>query len=350
MVAYSKFTPVSGSCRVTVQLAGPWSDALTQINIIPNSIRVAAGGVLDECVEDDPNHLGGYVTNNFRQLRNYVSSPLTNLTGEWRNKIYTLRIPWLFILIIYRLARYLDPPLIFFTVTIDGGDGPLNSPGDYDEMPPKMLARNLGDKQREAKGTPLEQHYRDGVRQYLGYAVQARVSGYTNRWWSPAQNSIAADNMAYECDADLGTPNSTECSQIEYSQLGAAGDKITIGPGNPKVLSSSKEHICTKNTCRFLSGAEFGIGTCNVAITSAMLIVITWAQVKAALDELIDLCGSNPQQGAVGGKAYYGTTVTPSLGIMGRQVSGEFLRGESLVCVQVYFSFGVFLMTCDTVF
>ena len=72
------------------------------------------------------------------------------------------------------------------------------------------------------------------------------------------------------------------------------------------------------------------LGYCNVAVTSTMLIILTWAQVKASLDELIDLCGSNPTGGSVGGKAYYGTMVTPSLGIVGRQVTGMFF-GESIL-------------------
>ncbi|MCJ1238409.1 hypothetical protein MMC14_006398 [Varicellaria rhodocarpa] len=280
---------MAGPGWIAVDIAGPGSDTITEINLIPDQVRSTAGLVLEECVGSSPS-FGGFATRNLTPLMNYIRSPLTNLIGDWPS------------------PRIL--PLTFFTVTIQyGGDVSIKSPGDYDEQVPKVAATLLGDRQKDVKGTLLESHYRDGVRQYLGYTIKARTSGYTNKWWSPSQTSTAADNMAYECDSDLGTPNATDCNQIEDSQLGAASDTITVGPGTPKVLSSSY---------------------CNVAVTSTMLIILTWAQVKASLDELIDLCGSNPTGGSVGGKAYYGTMVTPSLGIVGRQVTGMFF-GESIL-------------------
>ena len=312
---------ILGNCRVILEIAGPGSDIVTQINILPDSVRIAAGAVLDECVDDDPNHLGGYVTTNFGPVRAYATEPSTNLTAPWRKLFFITPTSssFMFRTDMSCLAHYWNPPLAFFTVTIDRGVGPSQAPGDYDEIPPKIIGRDFGDKQRQTKNPSLKKHYADGVKQYLGYAVQARLSGYSNKWWKRDQNWMGADNMAYECDADLGIPNPKDCSQIEYYRLGAPSDKFTVGPGSPKVLSSSMMNgQRTLFTLRLSS-----IGDCNVAITSATLIVITWAQVKAALDELIDLCGATPLQGSLGGKAYNGDMGTSRLGIRGRVVSGE---------------------------
>ena len=45
--------------------------------------------------------------------------------------------------------------------------------------------------------------------------------------------------MTYECDENLGAPRPVDCSQLEYSQLGAPSDTFTIGSAAPKVLSLS---------------------------------------------------------------------------------------------------------------
>ena len=97
--------------------------------------------------------------------------------------------------------------------------------------------------------------------------------------------------MAYTCDARLGKPSQTDCSQLQYSQLGSPSDTITIvGGGPPKILHS---------------------GTCTVAIssitTTTTSIVLTWAQIAAAVGTLIEICVDNPLGVARGGMAVAGT-------------------------------------------
>ena len=55
---------------------------------------------------------------------------------------------------------------------------------------------------------------------------------------SPSQDG--EDNMEFDCDAGLGIPTAADCSQLDYSQLGPSSDIVSIGPGTPKLLSSSK--------------------------------------------------------------------------------------------------------------
>ena len=61
-------------------------------------------------------------------------------------------------------------------------------------------------------------------------------------WWTEA---ASPDEMTYECDADLGSPLLTECTQIEWNQLGPASvsppsDTVTVGPGVVQFLHSSQ--------------------------------------------------------------------------------------------------------------
>ena len=112
------------------------------------------------------------------------------------------------------------------------------------------------------------------------------LAGGQKPWWKYRENQDTTtqnDEMAYECDANLGAPSEIDCTRLEYSELGVPSDTVTILAGIPKMLFS---------------------GMCNLAISTLVTITITWAQVSAALDTLIDYCVST-QRPALGGKAYY---------------------------------------------
>ena len=67
--------------------------------------------------------------------------------------------------------------------------------------------------------------------------------GASGTWWQLAFSTPIkplVDDMSYQCDAKLGNPREVDCSQLEYSQLGPLSDSISIRPGAPKILSSSK--------------------------------------------------------------------------------------------------------------
>ena len=105
------------------------------------------------------------------------------------------------------------------------------------------------------------------------------------------------DEMTYHCDAGLGAPSATNCSKIDYSQLGAPSDTVMIGPGSPKVLT---------------------LDECNIAVSATSSIVITWNQIKLALEGLLLSCVYAPWQSSIGGAAYFGPQYLPAFGSMKR--------------------------------
>ena len=89
-------------------------------------------------------------------------------------------------------------------------------------------------------------------------------------WWNTALSDPSSPNeMEYACSADLGSPDEADCNQLEASQLGQPSDTVTIGPGNPKILTK---------------------GSCSVDIDSSRLITLTWGQIAVALGVLLQLC------------------------------------------------------------
>lgn len=58
------------------------------------------------------------------------------------------------------------------------------------------------------------------------------------------------------------------------------------------------------------------VDSCNVVIAASTAIILTWEQVKAALETLINFCVENPSRPSVGGAAHY--ALHPP-GILGRR-------------------------------
>ena len=74
------------------------------------------------------------------------------------------------------------------------------------------------------------------------------------------------------------------------------------------------------------TSTNYTLETCSVAISTSVSIFITWAQIGAALDALINVCIANPTKPSTGGRAYYGTE---GLSVVGRKnkrgsVNGKF--------------------------
>ena len=61
--------------------------------------------------------------------------------------------------------------------------------------------------------------------------------GGSSPWWT--RSNADSDEMTYECDGNLGSPQEVDCAQVEY-QLDGLSDTIQIGPGEVKFLSSSE--------------------------------------------------------------------------------------------------------------
>ena len=157
--------------------------------------------------------------------------------------------------------------------------------------------------QNALPGTTLRHHFQYGLTQFSLQSLAMRRGSSIPWWWEPA-SILPVDTMTYECDTKLGRPRPLDCSQLEYSQLGDLSDTITIEPGNITFINSV---------------------TCNVAISAAEPIVLSWEQIKITLDTLINVCVSNPFSASVGGRAFYG--VQSPLKIGGRK--GKKKRGVS---------------------
>lgn len=64
------------------------------------------------------------------------------------------------------------------------------------------------------------------------------VGGQSTPFWGAVRAS--QEEMSYECDPTLGTPAEVDCALVEWSELGADDDTLSVGPGITKVLSSSR--------------------------------------------------------------------------------------------------------------
>ncbi|MCJ1235133.1 hypothetical protein MMC14_003097 [Varicellaria rhodocarpa] len=116
------------------------------------------------------------------------------------------------------------------------------------------------------------------------FAAKALAEGAADATTTWAPSTPVPDEMTYDCDANLGAPSAVNCLNINYSQLEAPSTKIMIGPGTPKVLS---------------------LDECNVVVSANSNIVITWDQIRLALEGLLLFCVSRPWQSSIGGRAYY---------------------------------------------
>ena len=54
-------------------------------------------------------------------------------------------------------------------------------------------------------------------------------------WW--AMSVDPPNRMAYECDANLGSPAMVDCFKVQYQDLGPMSDSVKIGPETPKFLT-----------------------------------------------------------------------------------------------------------------
>ena len=139
------------------------------------------------------------------------------------------------------------------------------------------------------------------------YAVDAG-SPYSHRsWWdrsgdgsSTSQAGLqASDEMIYQCDTTLGSPFNVDCSQLESSQISPSSDTLNVGPSMMFLHQNS----------------------CYIAIGASEALVITWEQVRIALNTLLGVCINHPYNPSQGGRAFYSTPLVHSR-------SGQTKRGS----------------------
>ena len=169
---------------------------------------------------------------------------------------------------------------IYFTVTIDRDDGTKGfDPGYYDPA----TAWELGEGVRR-KGNIQHAENLDLATLEMQRSHQ---DDQITPWWFPFKTGRSPEEeseMVYTCDSHLGAPNAADCSQLSYSELGVPSDTITVGPGQARVLFFQ---------------------TCHVTITAIRTITLTWAQISAGLNALLEVCVTHPLLASRGGRAFY---------------------------------------------
>ncbi|KAL9112213.1 MAG: hypothetical protein Q9187_007809 [Circinaria calcarea] len=248
-----------GECTVSIERVGP--NIQGHIRLVPDYMRGMVGWVISQCVT--PSALGGFVTVSFENMVNYITNPST------------------------RFEEPFSPASSFFTVTVSRPRTGIEiKPGERDPTIPATLSDALLDVAENMRvGSPFATRYWDGAVLFATEALALDREGESSWWQNLRSERFRRNEMVYECDAKLGTPVSAHCNQLEYSQLGPLSDTIIVGPGLDKLLS---------------------LKTCHVAITASIKLVLTWDQIKVALDRLINQCVLHPLKPTVGGRAYYG--------------------------------------------
>ena len=255
-----------GTCSITITTFVPDLGAVPPISVI--LARDLAAWIIDECVS--PAGIGGWGTVGFQNTIGWITEPGINIVNA------AINIP----------SRASFMSVIVHKIGINNELlTPNLDPGIYDPG----IATALADAFWDARNNHQQQrdddwyHYTNGALLMEEQASRMQRGGDLP-WYELNLTAQLPDAMIYVCDTNLGSPTPVDCSHLEYSELGAAGDTIRIGPGATKLLASK---------------------TCNVAISASTIIVIRWAQIRAALDTLINTCVIHPLHPARGGKAYY---------------------------------------------
>ena len=238
------------------------------ILVAPSAFRTLAAQVIQKCV-GEYGRIGGFTTYRMGPLFDFL---LANDPSP---------------------AHPIPSSTAFITLTVSGPSGELMDPGNKDPVIPSYLA-DLFDAQAEE--TPLDnvKYWRDTL---WAEFFRSRSLGDGQGWVlsDSAQISaaVASNEMAYECDTNLGAPNVVDCGGIEWEHvLGSDSDTITVGPGQATFLH--------KNSC-------------YMAITASIALVLTWAQIRVALSALMTTCIQNPLNiHPQGGKAFHAApTISP---------------------------------------
>ena len=251
---------VHGNCMVTVDWAYAASFNSQPISVVPDDLRKMASWVISKCV--DGFRLGGYGTIGLENMIDWVSDDTIPETvigdGRWPAK-----------------ATY-------FTVTVGEVDPFVFEPGFSDPAIAEALGDAVSKKGNTERGNAISKQAE----------ALTRSSGAQAEWWhifSGEQNGAtnADSDMQYVCDANLGAPSTVDCNQLAYSGLGPPSDITTIGPGSQ---------------AKFLS-----FNSCHATVTAVKTMILTWAQIGAALSTLVDSCSAHPLLASRGGRAFAGT-------------------------------------------
>ena len=250
----------SGSCKITVAWNNPDSEDHNAPTVALDSFRQMTNWLVSSCVT--VNRLGGFATLGLQHAINWIADPTTP-EAVIRN-------------------GPMPGSATYFSVTIERTDqGSFMHAGLDDPAIAAALSdgvRIMGNRER-ANALALT---------FYGMDRSYNQGGQTS-WWdgfSSLGGTSSLSEMVYSCDSQLGNPSAVDCSQLAYSGLGPPSDTFTVGSGSlTKILSS---------------------GTCHVAVEAVTTIALTWAQISAGLNTLVNSCVMHPLVRARGGRAFYG--------------------------------------------
>ena len=133
----------------------------------------------------------------------------------------------------------------FITVTISGSSRLPLSPGSTDPIVPISVARELG-----LAATKAPHASREHIRLLADAAFwQTAGEGMTiaggTPWWQHGSDGSGGgrkEEMGYECDSGLGSPDGDDCRHIELRPASGRppADLVNVGPGNTQFLGYSK--------------------------------------------------------------------------------------------------------------
>ena len=263
-----------GDCQVIVQNSNLFDRFLIGHQLIaPDLFRSMASWIIDQCVA--PNGWGGFGTVSLQRFIDWVANDTTTNTDlqNWDRGSGVVNVPR-------------DAPL--YTVTVIDEGAKYFMPAYYDPAIAEALAYGVSQKGNHARGN------------IIGAQAESMARGSYNAWWEGFRtvSSEPRSEMIYTCDDSLGSPSSADCSELAHSGLGPPSDTLIIEPGpGAKCLS---------------------LKSCNVEITTSTAISLTWAQIGAGLNTLINICVMHPLVTTRGGRAYAGATSSFNLSGRGK--------------------------------
>ena len=108
------------------------------------------------------------------------------------------------------------------------------NPGNYDPRVPEKLAAEPATEATIDNPIAPDANTRSNF--WLQRALRMRSGGAVS-WW---QYQRDGQEMAYECDENLGIPSGNDCTHIQWNQLGPPSDSVTISPGVVRFFHSGK--------------------------------------------------------------------------------------------------------------
>ena len=255
----------SGTCGITVSSFIPDMGVAPAIRVGP--ARDLAAWIINQCVASV--YVGGWGTVGFENMVDYLTDP--NVNNVVNAAIQIPQYASFMTVSVQELRRTLDLEHL--------------EPSSFDPGISEALADAFWNARNnlEPQGGDRFWHLTNGANLMEAQAERMHEGGNLP-WYQLNLTTFLSNQTAYSCDMNLRSPIPVDCNHLQHSELGSSGDSITVGPGATKALV---------------------LKTCNVAVSASIMIVVTWGQIKAALDTLISICVMNPSQPARGGKAYY---------------------------------------------